>query len=172
MSKTVEFLAPYSLINNDKAHSEFSKEALLLFPWQDIFMHYRIRCKLVWHAKVTSDTWKDDPVTFRSDKWALPLAQGVPVWHLSLQPAQDKNQKGNEHNCYSHSAFKRGSILNQQNLGFFALRYRVRKLGDFQERWDFHLIKIIWKSKAWSSQKSLIKFCFKRSTAMVKCCSP
>lgn len=49
---------------------------------------------------------------------------------------------------------------------------RVRKLGDFQERWDFHLIKIIWKSKAWSSQKSLIKFCFKRSTAMVKCCSP
>lgn len=54
VSRTVEFSATCSLINNDRLHLEFSKETLLPFSCQDIFMHYRIGQKVSWHSKVSA----------------------------------------------------------------------------------------------------------------------
>lgn len=54
VSRMVEFSATRSLINNDRLHLEFSKETLLPFSFQDIFMHYRIGHKVSWHSKVSA----------------------------------------------------------------------------------------------------------------------
>ena len=54
VSRMVEFSATCSLINNDRLRLEFSKETLLLFSCQDIFMHYRIGHKVPWHSKVSA----------------------------------------------------------------------------------------------------------------------
>lgn len=54
VSRMVEFSATCSLINNDRLHLKDSKETLLPFSCQDIFMHYRIGHTLSWHSKVSA----------------------------------------------------------------------------------------------------------------------
>lgn len=119
VSKTVEFLAPYSLINNDKAHLEFSKETL--------FSPGRTSLRIIGSDTNLSDTPRLPQTLGKMTLWFSGLTIELYCWHkegpygichFSLHRIRTRGEMSIT--CYSHSALKRGSILYQQNLGPFA----------------------------------------------------
>lgn len=132
VSRMVEFSATCSLINNDRLHLEFSRETLLPFACQDIFVHYRIGQSVSWHSKVRAvmhltrrpgDIQDQQPLSIKPSRgYALVLWAPTFAWLLEtrLTGARAHTHSG------SWVSLQERAVHNSDREGYFKYLKRTQ----------------------------------------------